>query len=227
MSLGVLTTAFMALMGTMILLPMYLQEVRGFDALTTGLTMMPGGLVMGLLGPRVGRLYDRNGPRALVLPGATVIVAGLTAYALAGPTTPAWWLLLVHVAVSVGLAFVFTPVFTAGLAVLPAHLCSHGSAVLGTLQQVAAAAGTAVVVTVMSGRAAALSAAGSDATASLGGGIGTAFTVAAGLAVIVLGLAALLPRRAPGAADAPAGPAEELLAHDSVHDDSDRAALAA
>ena len=56
----------------------------------------------------------------------------------------------------IALAAIFTPVFTLGLGAVPPHLYSHGSSMLGTLQQVAAAFGTALVVTVMTARARAL-----------------------------------------------------------------------
>ena len=64
-------------------------------------------------------------------------------------TTPIFALVGAHIALSLGLAFLFTPLFTAGLGALPPHLYSHGSALLNTLQQVAAAAGTAMFITVM------------------------------------------------------------------------------
>src|SRR6185436_10881316 len=72
--LVLMAVAFMAMLGSMILLPLYLQDVRGLDALQTGLLVMPGGLVMGLMGPSVGRWFDRYGSRPLVVPGAVGIV---------------------------------------------------------------------------------------------------------------------------------------------------------
>ena len=57
------------LLGTIVLLPIYMQNVLGLSPLTTGLLLLPGGLLMGLLGPVVGRLYDRFGARALLVPG--------------------------------------------------------------------------------------------------------------------------------------------------------------
>src|SRR5699024_8521477 len=67
-SIGLVLISFLALFGTLILLPVYMQYVLGHDPLVTGLTMLPGGLAMGLLAPVVGRLYDRIGPRPLVIP---------------------------------------------------------------------------------------------------------------------------------------------------------------
>ncbi|MDQ6897426.1 MAG: DHA2 family efflux MFS transporter permease subunit [Actinomycetota bacterium] len=188
LTLTLMCLSFMALMGVMITLPMFLQSVHGMSPLATGLLLMPGGLVMGLLGPKVGSLFDRYGARALVVPGATLMLGALVGFATIGTGTPAWWLLTLHVLMSVALALIFTPVFTAGLAVLPAHLYAHGSAVLSTLQQVAAAIGTAVVVTILSVRAASLAGSGVDPVSALSGGIqwGMGFGAVIGVGVLVL-----------------------------------------
>jgi DHA2 family lincomycin resistance protein-like MFS transporter len=86
-------------------------------------------------------------------------------------------------------------VFTIGLGALPPHLYSHGSSLLGTLQQVAAAIGTAVVVTVMSWRATGLAGGGADPLDALVGGMRWAFAVGALVSVAVVVLAFQLPKR--------------------------------
>lgn len=187
-ALAIMALGFMALMGAMILLPMYLQQVRGLSTLATGLLLMPGGLAMGLLGPQVGRMYDRLGARPLVVPGSVGLVVALTLMALTTALGPAWLFLPLHVLLSVSLAFVFTPVFTAGLAFLPQSLYSHGSAMLGTLQQVAAAAGTALVVTVMATRAAQLAEQGVTPGAAMSGGVQVALAASALIAAVTLAL---------------------------------------
>ncbi|MFF0558606.1 DHA2 family efflux MFS transporter permease subunit [Streptomyces sp. NPDC020472] len=195
-ALGLMCLSFMALMGGFILLPIYLQEVAGLTSLQTGLLLIPGGLTMGLLGPQVGKLYDRLGAPRLVVPGAVLTALCLALFALTGEQTSPWLVLALHVALSAGMAFVFTPVFTSGLSVLPPHLYPHGSAILGSLQQVAAAAGTALVISVMSGHAATAAAGGADATGALATGIRWGFGVGAvigGLTVLV----ALLVRTPP------------------------------
>jgi DHA2 family lincomycin resistance protein-like MFS transporter len=195
LSLGVMAIAFMAMLGSMILLQLYLQNVRGMSPLATGMLVMPGGLAMGLLGPRVGRVYDALGARVLVIPGAIGLLASMTAFVALGAKTPTWQILVVHVLLMVSLASLFTPVFTMGLGSLPPHLYSHGSSLLGTIQQVAGAMGTALVVTIMTSRAAALVGDGVDAAAASLEGMRWSFAGSAALCVVVLGLVTMLPTR--------------------------------
>ena len=182
-SMAAMAIAFMALMGVVIVLQLYLQSVLGQPPLVAGLVVMPGGVAMGLLGPAVGRLLDRYGARVLMIPGAAVLLAASAGLALLGPGSPLALVVVLHVGLSIGLALLFTPLFTLGLGAVPPHLYSHGSSVLGTTQQVAGAMGTAVFVTVLAG---------------LGGGaegIRWAFGVAVVLAAVTLVLATTLPAR--------------------------------
>lgn len=194
-SLSLMAVAFMAMLGSMILLPLYLQDVRRLDVLQTGLLVMPGGVAMGLLGPSVGRVFDRYGSRPLVIPGSVGIFAALAMLTRVGLHTSIWLVLAAHVLLMVSLAAVFTPVFTLGLGALPPHLYSHGSSLLGALQQVAAAVGTAIVVTVLSSRSAELARGGADKVHAMVGGMQWAFGVGAVLSLAVLALAFLLPGR--------------------------------
>jgi DHA2 family lincomycin resistance protein-like MFS transporter len=89
------------------------------------------------------------------------------------------WVLAAHVTLSIGLALLFTPLFTASLGSLKPELYSHGSAIVGTLQQLAGAAGTALFVTVMSAQAATLVASGASAESATAAGIRVAFTYGA------------------------------------------------
>jgi DHA2 family lincomycin resistance protein-like MFS transporter len=199
-SIVLMAVSMAALLGTVILLPIYLQQVLGLDPLFIGLLLLPGGLIMGLLAPVAGRLYDRFGAARLLVPGSILMSAALWMLSFVGAHTSPWYLLASHLVLSVGLAFLFTPLFTAGLGAVPERFYSHGSAIIGTVQQVAGAAGTALFVAVMSVRSAALSDAGSstrDATAS---GIALAFLIGA---IISLGavLAAFFVRTPAVAAD--------------------------
>lgn len=204
-SLLLMTAGFMAFLGSMILLPLYLQDLRGLSELQTGLLVMPGGLAMGLLGPQVGKLYDRVGARPLVIPGAIGIVLALAALSRIGGGTPYLVIVAIHIALMVSLAAVFTPVFTVGLGDLPEHLYSHGSSLLGTLQQVAGAIGTAALIVVMSNRTAHLAETGASQPEAFIGGLQWAFGAAALMGLVVVVCSLFLPSRVDGAA--PSGPA--------------------
>jgi DHA2 family lincomycin resistance protein-like MFS transporter len=208
-SLTMLCIAMVALFGVIILLPIYLQNVRGLDPLQTGLLLLPGGLLMGLLGPVVGRLFDRYGPRELSTFGSLLLVVTLWRLSTVDGGTPVWLLVGYHLVMSLGLACLFTPAFTTALNPLPRSLYSHGSAILSTLQQVAGAAGSALLVGIMAGRTASLTASGTPALAAQTEGLQTAFGVAmlVGLGAVVCAL--FLRNERPSESDVVAGkPAE-------------------
>ncbi|MEQ6900085.1 MDR family MFS transporter [Nocardioides sp. YIM 152588] len=204
LSLLLMSAGFMAFLGSMILLPLYLQQLRGLTELQAGLLVMPGGLAMGLLGPQVGRAYDRYGSRPLVIPGALGMVAALGLLSRVDLGTPYAVILALHVVLMGCLAMVFTPVFTIGLGDLPPHLYSHGSSLLGTLQQVSGAIGTALLIVVMDNRAGSLAAGGADAEAAAIGGLQWAFVAGAVIGVVVVVTSLLLPSRVDAPEGAPA-----------------------
>ncbi|MGO4192460.1 DHA2 family efflux MFS transporter permease subunit [Arthrobacter sp. YAF17] len=199
-SVLLLVVAMIALFGAVILLPLYLQEVRGLSSLETGLTLLPGGLAMGLLGPFIGRLFDKVGPLPLTVTGSSMLVLALFQFSRLDAGTPVGWIIALHVGLSLGLALIFTPAFTTGLNPLPPHLYSHGSAIMSTLQQVAGAAGTALLVSIF-----AVVSAGSGMVA----GMHAAFLTASVIAVAAVVLAAMMRKTA--AVEHPA--AEHAAAH--------------
>lgn len=199
LALALMCIAFLAMMGSMILLPLYLQNLRGLTPLETGLLLMPGGLAMGLLGPTVGKLYDRLGSRPLIVPGSIGMVLSLAGFTQVSASMPYWQVLGLHALLMVSLAATFTPIFTLGMGALPPNMYPHGSSILGTLQQVAAALGTALVVTVMSARTGQLVADGAGAAAAQLSGMKLAFVVATVLAAVTIIVAVLLPNRAASA----------------------------
>ena len=165
-----MSIAMMALFGTVIMLPLILQRAFGLEPLQVGLMLLPGGVAMGLLSPVVGRLYDRVGPRALVVPASIVVMGVFAFFATMSLDTPWWAVMAGHVVMSIGFASMFTPLFTVALGSLPPRLYSHGSAVVGTVQQLGGATGTAIFITVFALQsAAAAPTAASEADALLAG----------------------------------------------------------
>ena len=140
----------------------------------------------------MGRLYERFGARLLLVPGTVATSAALWSTTSFGAHGHLALILGFHLLLSVGLAFVFTPLFTAGLGAVPPHLYSYGSAIFGTTQQLAGAAGVALLVSVLSVRAADLAAGGASAVEQTAGGVHAAFLVAACLSLIAIGGAFLV-----------------------------------
>ncbi len=193
-TVAMLTISMMALFGTIILLPIFTQDVMGLDAKTTGLILLPGGLLMGLLGPVVGRLFDRIGPRPLVITGSIIVSSALWGMTLLTADSEVWMVLVFYTALTLGLALLFTPLFTAGLGDIPPHLYSHGSAVVGTVQQLAGAAGVALFITVMSATSVAMQADGASKVAATAAGIHTAFIYGAVISLVAIPLAFFIRR---------------------------------
>ncbi|WP_404439321.1 DHA2 family efflux MFS transporter permease subunit [Microbacterium aerolatum] len=189
-TIAVIVMAILALsmFGTLVLLPQYLQNVAGLDALQSGLVLLPGSVLMGLLGPVMGRIYDARGTRTLLIPGTIMVSAALFFYSTVGEHT-VWWLLVIAQAImSVGLAMSFTPLFSASLGSLRRHLYSHGSAALNTIQQVGGAAGVALLTVVYSSILHAGEHEGLETAAAGAPGARMAFLIAA---IISLGAVAL------------------------------------
>ncbi|MEO6115496.1 MAG: DHA2 family efflux MFS transporter permease subunit [Pseudolysinimonas sp.] len=189
MSLTMLAVSMVALFGTVILVPLYMQNVLHQPTTVIGLTLLPGGLLMGLLGPTVGRLYDKYGPTPLVVPGAALVSAVFWSFTFLTTTTPVYFIIVAYLALCLGLAFLFTPLFTSALGALPPHLYSYGSATLATIQQVAGAAGTAIFIAMLAiGKASGL-ADGLGGGAAIASGVRLAFLVGAIVSMVALALA--------------------------------------
>lgn len=193
-----LLVLFAALLGVMNTLPLYLQGSLLASALVTGLVLMPGGLVETVLSPVAGRLFDRVGPRPVVIPGMVFAFGALAWLSTVDETTSVWQIALIHVVFSIGLAACLSPLMTAALGSLPAPLYGHGSAILNTAQQLAGAAGTAALIAIFSAVSEGSRSGGAAEAVALADGAGTAFLVAA-IAVAAAGVLSLGIGRKPPA----------------------------
>jgi DHA2 family lincomycin resistance protein-like MFS transporter len=191
----------MAFFGAITTLPLYMQSVLDISPFETGLTVLPGALAMGLLGPVIGRIYDRWGTRVLLIPGAFIASGMLWLYTAFDEFTSIWTIAIAQTVLSIGLALSFTPLFTASLASLTPKFYSYGSAVVGTTQQVAGAAGIALMITVMSAVTASSAESGLSDAAAGAAGTRAAFLIAAILSLPLI-VGAFLIRKP---ADAPVG----------------------
>ncbi|GEN46300.1 DHA2 family efflux MFS transporter permease subunit [Alkalibacillus haloalkaliphilus] len=142
-------TAFFSMIGGAIVLPIMMQNTLGFTAFEAGLMLLPGAILMGIMNPITGRMFDKFGPKWLLYVGLTLTTVSTFMFSVLTPDTSFTYLATVNAFRMLGIAMVLMPVTTAGLNVLPEKLISHGSAMNNTLRQMSGAISTALMVTIM------------------------------------------------------------------------------
>ncbi|PGZ07810.1 MFS transporter [Bacillus cereus] len=139
----------MALFGGMLLLPVYLQNIRGFTPMESGLLLLPGSLIMGIMGPVAGKLFDKYGIRPLAIVGLALTTFATYKFTTLSMDTPYSVIMTDYIIRSIGMSFIMMPIMTAGMNALPMKLISHGTATQNTSRQVAGSIGTAILITIM------------------------------------------------------------------------------
>lgn len=140
----------MITMSSMIILPMFLQTGAGLSVFTAGLMLLPGSALNGFLSPRMGHLFDKYGPKWLVIPGLVIVSVVLWFFTTLSPASSVAFIVALHIGLMVGVGMIWMPAQTNGLNQLPPELYPHGTAVMNTLQQVVGAIGTAVAISILS-----------------------------------------------------------------------------
>ncbi|NHC41190.1 DHA2 family efflux MFS transporter permease subunit [Bacillus sp. MM2020_1] len=143
----------MAMFSGMLLLPIYVQNIRGISPMDAGLLLLPGAILMAIMMPVTGKLFDKFGGRALAIIGLAITV--ITSYLFSKLTLETTYthLIILYTIRMFGMSMVNMPVTTNGLNQLPARFYPHGTAMNNTMSQVSGAIGTALLVTVMTTRA--------------------------------------------------------------------------
>ncbi|MFD1777387.1 MDR family MFS transporter [Fredinandcohnia salidurans] len=138
-----------AMFSGMILTPAYVQSVRGISPFESGLMMLPGAIVMGIMSPITGKLFDKFGPRLLSICG--LVVTAVSTYLLSQLQIDSsyTYIITTYTLRMFGMSMVMMPIMTNGLNQLPARFYPHGTAINNTAQQVSGSIGTAVLVTIM------------------------------------------------------------------------------
>lgn len=140
----------MAILSSMILLPLYLQTSLALSTFAAGLLLLPGGIINGILSPVMGGLFDRFGPKWLTIIGITIVTGSMFGFSTISMETSSAFIIGLHIVMMVGISMVMMPAQTNGLNQLPPELYPDGTAIMNTLQQVAGAIGTAVAISILS-----------------------------------------------------------------------------
>ncbi len=136
----------MAMMGVEMMLPLYMQEVHGLSALDSGLVLLPGALMMGIMSPIAGLAYDRVGAKRLALVGSVILIIGTFPFVFLTAETPNIFITALYGMRMFGIAMVFMPLTASAMKALPISEAADGTASNNTARQVA----SAVVVALLS-----------------------------------------------------------------------------
>ena len=139
----------MAMVGAEMVLPLYIQNIRGESAFHSGLMLLPGALVMGLMMPITGAIFDKHGAKRLAIGGMLILTAATLPFAFLTKDTPVTMIVILYAIRMFGISMVMMPVTTSGMNALPMNLISHGTAVNNTFRQVASSIGTAILISVL------------------------------------------------------------------------------
>lgn len=142
----------MTMFASEIILPIYMQGPLALTAATAGLILLPGSLLNGAMSPFMGYLFDKFGPRVLMIPASIVLSGAMYVMSRLNVDTPLWIVIVSYILLMLSVSAIMMPAETNGLNQLPKHLYPHGTAVMTTLQPVAGAIGVAVFVSIMNAR---------------------------------------------------------------------------
>lgn len=142
----------MSMFASEIILPMFMQGPLALTAATAGLVLLPGSILNGIMSPFMGHLFDKFGPRVLMIP-ATLVLSG-TMFMMSRLTaeTSLWVIVVGYILIMLTVSAIMMPAETNGLNQLPKRLYPHGTAVMSTLQPVGGAIGVSVFISIMNAR---------------------------------------------------------------------------
>ena len=141
-----------SMFSAMILMPLYVQTIRGISPIHSGLLMLPGALAMGLMSPITGKLFDKYGARAMAIIGLTITVITTFYFSRLSLESGFYYIMMLYTIRMFGFSLVMMPVMTNGINQLPMSANPHGTAMNNTLQQVSGAIGSALLLTIMTKR---------------------------------------------------------------------------
>lgn len=142
----------MSMFASEIILPMFMQGPLMLSAATAGLILLPGSLLNGIMSPFMGHLFDKFGPRVLMIPATLVLSGTMFMMSRMDEQTSIWVVVIGYMLIMLSVSAIMMPAETNGLNQLPKKLYPHGTAVMSTLQPVAGAIGVSVFISLLNSR---------------------------------------------------------------------------
>ncbi|MGO1281183.1 MAG: MFS transporter, partial [Leuconostoc mesenteroides] len=141
--------AMMSMIGVEMILPIFLQNIRGMTPLHSGLTLLPGALMMGLISPVAGAFYDKHGAKRLAITGFTILIIGTLPLFYMTADTLSIYITALYTLRMFGIAMVMMPLTASAMGALSPETAAQGTAANNTMRQIASSLGTAILASMM------------------------------------------------------------------------------
>lgn len=140
---------YLVMMGSSVILPLYVQSIMGLSATVSGLVALPGSLVMAVISPFAGKIYDKLGMKILFVAGAVCMILSNIGMMLITMQTPVWAAAVFNAVRCAAIGCLMMPLITWGTSGLGSGSTAHATALLTSLRTIAGAIGSAVFVGIM------------------------------------------------------------------------------
>lgn len=150
-ALGIIITLFanLIIFSSNILLPLFMQAGLGLSASKAGLLLLPGGILNGIMSMVSGRIFDRHGPRALVVGGFSISTIAVVFFATISSSTSFYLIIIFFMLLMMSMSMVTTPSQTNGINVLKLDRYPDGTAIVNSMIQTSGAIGTAIGISIL------------------------------------------------------------------------------
>jgi EmrB/QacA subfamily drug resistance transporter len=142
----------LALIGGSYVLPLYLQNVKGYTAMQSGMTLLPSAISAGLMMPLSGALFDKFGAKVVVVPGMAILAICSYKLAFLSVDTTSQTVMIISFIRGIGLGLAMMPISTAGMNAVPAHLVGRASALTNTVRNIVSSISVTLVAMIMTNK---------------------------------------------------------------------------
>ncbi|WP_156857477.1 MDR family MFS transporter [Oceanobacillus sp. AG] len=142
----------MTMFASELILPVFMQGPMALAPAAAGMLLLPGSILNGVMSPFMGALFDKVGPRVMMIPATIVLARTMFMFSRLTADTPPWVIIVGFVLIMLSISATMMPAETNGLNQLPKRLYSHGTAVMSTLQPLSGAIGVSVFISLFNSK---------------------------------------------------------------------------
>src|SRR5690606_23440559 len=142
----------MTMFASELILPVFMQGPMALAPAVAGMLLLPGSILNGIMSPFMGALFDKVGPRVMMIPATIVLAGTMFMFSRLTADTPPWVIIVGFSLIMLSVSATMMPAETNGLNQLPKRLYPHGTAVMSTLQPLSGAIGVSIFISMLNSK---------------------------------------------------------------------------